>query len=151
MYWHFQACHNIPELPQVLPPDPGQRQAMPYVFKCGRLMVLMLDSRGERDVFREDFPILGASQWQFINGVIDNLSDDVDALAIMTPTPIASMDPAGQSQKLLGNRTGDVDSFKKGDFHGLFNPHKPERIIDKVESCHAPKLESLSRLQSALT
>ena len=134
------------------PPDPGQRQAMPYVFKCGRLMVLMLDSRGERDVFREDFPILGASQWQFINGVIDNLSDDVDALAIMTPTPIASMDPAGQSQKLLGNRTDDVDSFKKGDFHGLFNPHKPDRIIDKVgKFVTGPEVGEFSRLQSALT
>jgi PhoD-like phosphatase len=133
VYWHFQACHNLPDQPLVLPPEHGKRQAMPFVFKCGRLMVLMLDSRGERDVFREDFPILGPGQWQFINGVLDTLSDDVDALAIMTPTPIASMDPAGQSQKLLGNRTDDVDSFKKGDFHGLFNPHKPEGTIDTAE------------------
>jgi hypothetical protein len=126
VYWHFQACHNPPNLP----PAPGQRRAMPYVFRVGRLMVLMIDSRGERDVFRKDFPILGSGQWQFINGVFDSLSEDVDTLAIMTPTPIASMDPTGQSQKLLGNRTDDVDSFKKGDFHGLFNPHKPDGIFD---------------------
>lgn len=103
---------------------------MPYFFKVGRLMVLMVDSRGERDVFRKESPILGPTQWQFINELFDTLTEDVDALAIMTPTPIASMDPAGQSQKLLGNRTDDVDSFKKGDFHGLFNPYKPDGKIE---------------------
>jgi len=132
VYWHFQACHNPLAFPGQ-PPLHNERRAMPYVFRCGRLMVLMLDSRGERDVFREELPILGSRQWQFIGEVFDGLPEDVDALAVMTPTPIASLDPHGQSQKLMGERTDDVESFKKGDFHGLFNPHKAETDLEKVE------------------
>jgi hypothetical protein len=118
VYWHFQASHNS----LVQPPTHTQRRAMPYSFQCGRLMVLMLDSRGDRDVFRKEFPILGLDQWDYINGVFDNLADDVDALVIMTPTPIASLDPNGQVQKLMGKRTDDVESFKKGNFEELFHP-----------------------------
>ncbi len=33
-------------------PAPGERRAMPFAFRCGRLVVLVLDSRGARDVFR---------------------------------------------------------------------------------------------------
>ena len=123
-YWHFQACHNPrpsdgvdPALPNYIdgPPPPAFRIAMPYAFRCGRLVVLMLDSRGERDVFRADMPILGARQWQFIDHVFSNLPADVEALAVMTPTPIASLDPDGQTQKLMGIRTDDVNAFKRGD------------------------------------
>ena len=66
----------------------GQRLAMPFVFRCGRLVVLMIESRGERDVFRKDYPILGARQWTFIDQVFARLPEDVDALAIVTPTPV---------------------------------------------------------------
>lgn len=40
---------------------------MPFVFRCGRLVVLVLDARGDRDVFRKDYPILGTEQWGFID------------------------------------------------------------------------------------
>ena len=58
-------------------------------------MVLMLDSRGERDVFRKDYPILGQRQWTLIDDVFAHLPADVDALAVVTATPIASQDPDG--------------------------------------------------------
>ena len=58
----------------------AERLGMPFVFRCGRLMLLVLDSRGERDVFRKDFPILGERQWQFIDDVFAHLPPDVDAL-----------------------------------------------------------------------
>ena len=87
---------------------------MPFVFRCGRLVVLVLDARGDRDVFRKDFPILGTEQWGFIDTVFTNLPADVEALAVMTPTPIASMDPNGQVQNLLGDRTDDVVAFSRG-------------------------------------
>ena len=45
---------------------------------------MVLDSRGERDVFREDYPILGARQWTFIDEVFARLPADVDALAVVT-------------------------------------------------------------------
>lgn len=123
-YWHFQACHNPrpsdgvdPALPNYTdaPPLSGERRAMPYAFRCGRLVVLMLDSRGERDVFRDELPILGPTQWQFIQHVFANLASDVEALAVVTPTPIASMDPEGPVMKLMGDRTDDIDAFKRGD------------------------------------
>ena len=87
---------------------------MPFAFRCGRLVALVLDSRGERDVFREEAPILGSRQWEFIDHVFSNLAPEVEAVAVVTPTPIASMDPEGQVQKLLGIRTDDVEAFKKG-------------------------------------
>jgi len=131
VYWHFQACHNPlpsdtpePSLPNYIdgPVPAGVRRAMPFVFRCGRLIILVIESRGERDAFRKELPILGPRQWGFIQEVFENLPVDVEALAIVTPTPIASQDPDGQSQRLMGTRTDDVEAFKKGDEQGAFHP-----------------------------
>ena len=128
VYWHFQGCHNplfVPgETPPNIvtgPPSPGERRAMPFAFRCGRLMVVVLDSRGARDIFRPalEFPILGAEQWKFIEDVVASLDPDVEALAIMTPSPIASMDPDGQVQRLRGDRTDDIEKFKRGNAEGV--------------------------------
>jgi hypothetical protein len=128
VYWHFQACHNPLFAPGETPPNivtgppsPGERRAMPFAFRCGRLVVLVLDSRGARDVFRPapELPILGADQWTWIGDVVAALDPDVDAIAIVTPTPIASMDPDGQVQRLLGDRTDDVDKFRRGNAQGV--------------------------------
>ena len=48
----------------------------------------VLDSRGERDVFRATLPILGQEQWQFIGQVFANLASDIDVLAVVTATPV---------------------------------------------------------------
>lgn len=141
VYWHFQGCHNpapVDTVNVLLPnyfegPPQGARRAMPYAFRCGRLVVLVLDSRGERDVFRKEYPVLGAEQWQFIDAVLENLSTDVEALALVTPTPIASMDPEGQTQKLMGRRTDDVELFKKGDLNGILNLEGSEGFKEKLD------------------
>lgn len=139
VYWHFQGCHNpVPQggIDPVLPnyidgPVPrGIRRAMPFVFRCGRLVVLVLDSRGERDAFREQLPVLGVEQWQFVDQVFANLPPDVDALAVVTPTPIASLDPTGQVMKLVGDRTDDVEAFKRGDEEQLFRPKSTDDVED---------------------
>src|SRR5919106_602333 len=131
VYWHFQGCHNPlpqavldPALPNYIggPVEHGRRRAMPFAFRCGGLVVLVLHSRGERDVFRKEHPILGAEQWGFVDSLFMNLPMDVEALAVMTPTPIASLDPDGQVMKLLGERTDDVEAFKRGDEEGLLHP-----------------------------
>lgn len=155
VYWHFQGCHN-PLPPDTLnvslpnyfsgPPLPGIRRAMPYAFRCGRTVVLVLDSRGERDVFRKEYPILGAEQWQFIGAVLDNLAPEVEALAIVTPTPVASMDPDGQSQKLLGRRTDDVELFKAGDLEGLLNLRGSKGLQKVIDLGKAAAGSHLSRL-----
>jgi PhoD-like phosphatase len=143
VYWHFQGCRNPrpidsndPALPNYIdgPVPHGQYAAMPFVFRCGRLAVLMLDSRGERDVFRKAYPILGATQWAFIDAVLARLPDEVDALAVVTATPVASQDPDGQSQRLMGERTDDIEAFKRGDEHELFHPKSNS---DKVELAKA--------------
>lgn len=122
VYWHFQGCHNAP-LPVGFngPPFAG-RTAFPNAFQCGRVVVLMLDSRGQRDVFRKELPILGSTQWTFIDQVLDALTEDIDTLVVMTPTPIASMDPHGASQKLVGGRTDDIEAFKRGNFDQAVTP-----------------------------
>jgi len=88
---------------------------MPFVFRCGRVLILMTESRTERDVFRDEFPILGAEQWQFIDKVFANLPSEIETLVVATPTPIASIDPHGQVMKLMGDRTDDIEAFKRGD------------------------------------
>jgi len=135
VYWHFQRVMaplpgdiTDPRLDNYVagPPLHGQRRAMPYVVRIGRLVVLMLDSRGDRDVFREEQPILGVEQWQFIDRIFANLPADVEALAVVTPTPVASLDPDGQVMKLMGDRTDDIEAFKRGDEHELFHPESSE-------------------------
>ena len=118
----------------------GQRLGMPFVFRCGRLMVLMLDSRGERDVFRKDYPILGERQWTFIDDVFAHLPPDVDALAVVTATPIASQDPDGQTQRLMGQRTDDVEAFKRGDEQELFHPKSTKDITDSLQAIASARL-----------
>jgi hypothetical protein len=123
VYWHFQGCHNPqpgeiadPAFPNYIgaPPLHGQRRAMPFAFRCGRLAVIVVDSRGDRDAFRDELPVLGTEQWAFVDHVLTNLPADVDALAVATPTPIASIDPNGQVMKLFGDRTDDIEAFKQG-------------------------------------
>jgi hypothetical protein len=153
VYWHFQGCRNPlqgdttdPSLPNYIvdPPAGGLRRAMPFVFRCGRVMVLALESRSERDVFRDQLPILGAEQWQFIEAVFANLPPDVETLAVMTPTPIASIDPRGQVMKLMGDRTDDVEAFRQGDEKGVLDPHSTEEFGDLALAIAGHKLTQLT-------
>jgi len=128
VYWHFQVVHNprpgIDVLQRPVPaeadqpaiqPAGGERRAMPFVFRCGRLAVLMADSRGDRDLWRQKDPVLGTPQWTFLDGVVDNLPADVDTVAVVTPAPIVTMSPTGVVQRLLGGREDDVEFFEQGD------------------------------------
>jgi hypothetical protein len=121
VYWHFQMCHNPPAYGFMQqPPSHGVRRAMPFVFRCGRTGVLVIDSRGDRDLWREDgHPVLGSEHWQFITQVFEELDSNIDALVIATPVPIASMSPNGLTQKIIGSITYDVSLFKKGDAKGI--------------------------------
>lgn len=129
VYWHFQACRN-PLGPVPGPIEAGTRRAMPFAFRCGRLAVVMLDSRGDRDAFRNEWPILGAEQWQLLDALFADLPADVDAIAVVTPTPIASLDPNGQVMKLFGNRTDDVEAFKRGDEDGVLRLKGTQDVDD---------------------
>lgn len=156
VYWHFQGCRNplpgdyrdpLTGLPDAAFPNyiggalpHGLRRGMPFVFRCGRLMMLVLDSRGERDIFRKDFPILGQRQWQFIDEVYARLPPDVDALAVVTATPIASQDPDGQTQRLMGGRTDDVEAFKRGDEKELFSPKSTKDVADLLKVIASAKI-----------
>jgi len=149
VYWHFQGCRNPlqddipdPTLPNYIVGSPaaGASRAMPFVFRCGRVAILVLDSRGERDVFRKELPILGAEQWQFIDLVLENLRADIDAIAIVTPTPIASLDPEGQSQRLVGGRTDDVEAFRRGDENGVLNPDSSAGPVALVKATIGARL-----------
>src|SRR5688572_25416024 len=117
VYLHFQMSHGVP----VNLPPAGERRAMPYALRCGRLMVLMVDSRGARDIWRKKDPILGAEQWQYIETVFESLDADIDAVAVVTPTPIATMSPGSLGQRLLGKVEPDVRFFRRGDARRLEN------------------------------
>ena len=160
LYWHFQGCRNprpgdyadplVPGQPDPAltnfidgPVPRGQRVGMPFVFRCGRAVILMVDARGERDVFRERHPILGTRQWNFIDDVFARMPGDVDALAVVTATPIASQDPDGQTQRLMGSRTDDIEAFKRGDEAGVLHP---ESTADKSELAKAMVSAKIARL-----
>ena len=114
VYWHFQACRN--PLPDYVVPQapPGYRRAVPVVFRCGRLLVTMLDSRGDRDVFRAERPVLGAEQWTYLEKVLGEIDPQIDALAVVTAVPIVCASPDGQWQTLVGERTDDIDAYRRG-------------------------------------
>ena len=76
--------------------------------------------------------MLGAEQWQFIEQVFANLPADVEALAVATPTPIASLAPDGSVLKLMGDRTDDVEAFKRGDLEELLHLESTEDVDDFV-------------------
>lgn len=147
VYFHFQGCRNPLQgeirkpgspfepdsaFPNYIfgPPPSGIRRAMPFVFRCGRTAILALDSRGDRDVFRSKFPVLGQEQWQFIDQFFATLPPDIEALAVVTPTPIASVDPHGTSMKALGDRTDDIEAFKRGDEKGTLHLDSPDGGLD---------------------
>ena len=164
LYWHYQGCRNPRPGDHVDPLAPGQadpsfpnyvasavprgqRVGMPYVFRCGRVMVLVVDARGERDVFRERRPILGSRQWAFIDEVLGKLPADVDALAVVTATPIASQDPDGQTQRLMGDRTDDIEAFKRGDEAGVLHPESTADKSELVKSIISVKIARGTGLQ----
>jgi hypothetical protein len=106
-------------------------------------MVMVLDSRGARDVFRADKPILGTQQWQFVDATLAALPADVDALAVVTATPVASQDPDGQTQRLMGDRTDDVQAFKRGDEQELLHPRSTKDAADLVKAVISTKLSPI--------
>jgi hypothetical protein len=115
IYWHFQMVHNpAPLFGPLTPPITGERRAMPFAIRCGRLGLLVLDSRGERDVFRPLYPILGDGQWRAAVDWLANLPPSVEALGCVTPVPIVAMDPNGLTQSLFKHRTDDEDFFREG-------------------------------------
>jgi hypothetical protein len=119
VYWHFQACRN-PLPPYVsIEAAPGYRRALPVVIRCGCLLVVILDSRGDRDVFRGEKPVLGAEQWTFLDELFQSIDPAVDALAVVTPAPIVCAAPDGQWQSLVGARTDDVDVYREGNLERL--------------------------------
>ncbi|MBI5716792.1 MAG: alkaline phosphatase D family protein [Burkholderiales bacterium] len=159
VFWHFQGCRNPrpgDHLDALNQPDPafpnyvdgplpaGTRIGMPFVFRCGRLLVMVLDSRGARDVFRADKAILGDVQWTFADQVLTQVPADIDALAVVTATPLASQDPDGQTQRLMGGRTDDVEAFRRGDEQELFHPQqkdsKAEGIVKSIVSAKVERI-----------
>jgi hypothetical protein len=156
VYWHFQGCHNPvpvagqdPALPNYIagPPPHGQRRAMPYAFRCGRFVVLVVDSRGERDVFRPSYPALGEEQWGFIEHVLEHLAPSVEGLALVTPTPIASLDPEGQAQTVFGDRTDDVERFRRRDLEGLVHFKGDDSPASIARTALNPRLSRLAGRQ----
>lgn len=162
VFWHFQGCRNPRPGDHVDPLDPtqpdpafpnyvdgplpsGTRIGMPFVFRCGRLLVMVLDSRGARDVFRADKPILGDVQWAFVEQVLAKVPADIDALAVVTATPLASQDPDGQTQRLMGGRSDDVEAFRRGDEQELFHPQQQDsRAEGIVKSIISAKVERIT-------
>jgi hypothetical protein len=108
-------AHNPPPLfGPLLPPVAGERHALPFVIPCGRVALLLLDGRGERDVFRPLYPILGDRQWRAALDWLGRLPGNIQALGCVTPVPIVAMDPGGLSQSLFKHRTDDELLYRDG-------------------------------------
>lgn len=112
VYYHFQACRNPGEAA-------GGSNARPYAFRCGKLLVVVTDSRGERDFARPDCPILGPEQWEFIDGLLAEIDPGIDAIAVVTAVPIVDLDPDGKVHRFFEDRTDDIDLLMEGDAQGI--------------------------------
>ncbi len=123
VYWHFQRSHGPPP-GSLTPPVTGERRAMPSVFRVSRVLVLMIDTRGDRDVFRDedDKPALGRNQWEFINEEFENIPPEVDYLIVTTAAPIAHYSKNAIAQQRVPGypayTTYDVRAFRGGAFIG---------------------------------
>jgi len=112
LYWHFQLSHGATN--RLGPIPHGVREAIPYQFQCGRLSVIVTDSRGDRDLWRKSNPVLGDAQWRDIELATKNISDNIDSIALVTGAPLASMAPDAIGQQTIGGRTDDVELVKRG-------------------------------------
>ena len=152
VYWHFQRCRaplpdpSTPAIPNYIdaPPLRGDKRAMPFAFRCGRLVVVMTDPRGDRDLWREDLPVFGAEQWAFIDSVVNQLTPEVEQLVMVTASPIASLDPNGQSQTLVGRRTDDVALFRRGDRDGLLSLPSDESLPALAQAAVGSNLSAIT-------
>ena len=62
---------------------------------------------------------------------------------IVAATPIATIAPDGQAQKLFGRRTDDIELFKKGDLEGLLDLEGTEDKLELLKAAvntHASKI-----------
>ncbi|MGE3986052.1 MAG: alkaline phosphatase D family protein [Dehalococcoidia bacterium] len=107
-YFHFQACRNPGEAL-------AESKARPFAFRCGRLLMVVLDSRGGRDFARPELPVSGPEQWQWIEELVAGIPDDVDAIGVATAVPIVDLDPEGRVHRFFKDRTDDIDRLAEGD------------------------------------
>lgn len=121
VFWHFQRSHG--PAPGSIP-APGERRTFPALFRVGRVLILMIDSRGDRDLFRDEAakPALGQDQWNFINAVLENVPPSVDHLILTTAAPIAHYSKYGIAQHHVAGypayTTYDIRAFRGGRYIG---------------------------------
>jgi hypothetical protein len=113
VYYHFQACRNPSSLPG--PSD----EARPFAFRCGPLLVVVLDLRSKRDFARPSLPVLGEKQWSYIDTLLGDVDDDVEAIAIVTSVPRVDLDPDNKVHRLFRDRKDDIRLMRRGDERGL--------------------------------
>ena len=92
VYWHFQGCHNPlqgetaePSLPNYIkdPPAGGPRRAMPFVFRCGRVLVLVTgEPHRARRVSRCSCRFSARSNGNSSSKVFANLPPEVETLVV---------------------------------------------------------------------
>lgn len=131
VFWHFQMSHN-PYL-EKLPHLSTERMAMPFYFRCGRSLILVIDSRGNRDLWRKEKPILGFKQWVFIKNILskDFLDRKIETIVIVTPGPVVTMAHDSIGQKLLGSFDEDEKMFIRGDEKGIESLATQKKLIEE--------------------
>ena len=68
-------------------------------------------------------------------------------MAVVTATPLASQDPDGRTQRLMGKRTDDVEAFSKGDEEALFHPESSDAKAELVKAIISAKIVSRTGFQ----
>ena len=73
---------------------------------------------------------------------------DADFLQVdVTATPVASQDPDGQTQRLMGERTDDVEAFSRGDEHALFHPESSDSKVELAKAIVNAKIARATGMQ----
>src|SRR5689334_15919280 len=97
------------------------RKGIPIAFRCGRMAVLLLDTRGGRDLWRSEHRAVDPEQWTAVNTFVSKLPGDIDALVVVTTVPIVGMSAESPAQLIVGGRDEDVELFSAGDEDALLH------------------------------
>ena len=141
--WHFQHCRNpqtypragkdgkpatatVMGLPGVFPTG---RTSFGFALEIGRVAYVLVDGRGDRDLWRNDTRVLNKGQWDCLEAYVANLDREIDAVAFVTQVPIAAMGKDSLTQSIFVGREEDLAPTLAGDLERVHALQRTDKSV----------------------